>query len=140
MQVLLKRIYMPPCTVGSLFIDGKFHSHTLELVWKDNKRRESCIPEGEYELKKYRRLSGKMAIEVCGVPNRTAILFHAGNDATQDQDGADTQGCILPNAVITMANQTVKGAASTAVTNKLFSAVFAALDRGEKVQLVVSKA
>ncbi len=138
MKIELKRQYLAQATVGDLFIDGVFHSHTLELVWKQNERRVSCIPEGEYKLRKYRRLSGKNAIEVCNVPNRTAILIHAGNDATQDEDGADTQGCILPNAVVTLANQQVKGSASTAVTNKLYGAVFEALKRGEEVVLKIS--
>lgn len=138
MNLLIKRDYTKDCTIGHLFINDIFSSQTLELPWKDNKRNISCIPEGEYEVKRYRRLSGKMALEVFRVPNRTAILFHAGNDATQDEDGADSQGCILPNTTVNLTKGKYRGVASTVATNKLFKAVFAALDKGEKVMLKIT--
>jgi hypothetical protein len=139
MKITLKRDYLKDCTVGHLLIDGVFHSQTMELPWKENQRRISCIPEGEYELKRYRRLSGKMSIEVYKVPNRTAILIHAGNDATQDENGADTQGCILPNTTIAITKGKVRGSGSIVATNGLYKQIFAALDKGETVKLIVCK-
>ncbi len=137
MKITLKRDYLKDCTVGDLFIDNTFHSATMELPWKDNQRSISCIPEGEYELKRYRRLSGKMSIEICKVPNRTAILIHAGNDATQDENGADTQGCILPNTLVTKTKGKWRGSGSIVATNTFYKKVFAALDKGETVKLIV---
>ncbi len=91
----LNRSYHKSATTGTLR-DGFFAiCKTMELAWHDNKRMISCIPEGTYELKKYRRTSGVWALEVRNVPNRTAILIHKGTDATPDENGADTLGCIL---------------------------------------------
>ena len=139
MKITIKRDYLKDCTVGHLLIDEVFHSQTMELPYKDNKRSISCIPEGEYELKRYRRLSGKMSIEVCKVPNRTAILIHSGNDATQDEDGADTQGCILPNTTVTITRGRLRGSGSIVATNNYYKKVFAALDKGETVKLFITK-
>jgi len=139
MKITIKRDYLKDCTVGHLFIEDNFHSQTMELPWKDNQRSISCIPEGEYELKRYRRLSGKMSVEVCKVPNRTAILIHAGNDATQDEDGADTKGCILPNTTVTITRGRLRGAGSILATNGLYKQIFGALDKGETVKLFITK-
>lgn len=68
---------------------------TLELPWKDNQRRVSCIPDGDYTCKavKGRKTSGGLYIpftyEVLGVPGRDGILLHVGNTIT------DSEGCIL---------------------------------------------
>lgn len=68
---------------------------TLELPWKGNQRRISCIPDGEYscQITKGRKTSGGMFVpttyEVLNVPDRSGILFHVGNTAS------DSEGCIL---------------------------------------------
>ncbi|MGV7234622.1 MAG: DUF5675 family protein [Nitrosomonadaceae bacterium] len=53
---------------------------TLELPWKDNKARESCIPDGKYTCKftyspKYKR---NMYL-IDKVPNRSGIRIHSAN-------------------------------------------------------------
>lgn len=65
---------------------------TLELGWKNNQRRVSCIPSGAYTVKK--RYSKKYAwhLHVQDVPGRDWILIHHGNFYT------DILGCILPGA------------------------------------------
>lgn len=63
---------------------------TLELPWKNNERNESCIPAGEYLVKKTRSITFGECFEVTNVENRSAILIHAGNYKR------DTKGCILP--------------------------------------------
>jgi len=80
--------------------DKLFECKTLELPWKDNRVRESCIPPGPegHESSAY-SLAHRGASEsgnfkyhhflVEGVPNRTYILIHAGNLYTQ------ILGCIL---------------------------------------------
>ena len=61
---------------------------TLELPWLDNHPFISCIPAGEYWIK--RRWSPKLGnhLKVLDVPDRTDILIHSLNFYTQ------TQGCI----------------------------------------------
>lgn len=70
-----------------------FNCKTLELPWKDNKTRESCIPEGSYKVRiRKAEESGKFNYEhflIEDVHNRSYILFHAGNYYT------DIAGCIL---------------------------------------------
>lgn len=62
----------------------------VELPWKDNSQKVSCIPEGIYDVQK--RLSEKFGevIRVLNVTGREGILIHAGNKVS------DVQGCILP--------------------------------------------
>lgn len=84
-------------TLGELYVvrDNSivFKCATLELSWKDNQRRISCIPQGTY---KARLRSAKDSpsrsydhIHVENVPNRTWILIHSGNFHWH------IQGCIL---------------------------------------------
>jgi hypothetical protein len=63
--------------------------HTLELPWKENKRRISCIPAYTYTVKK--RWSEKYGwhLHITNVKGRTWILMHFGNFYT------DILGCIL---------------------------------------------
>lgn len=70
---------------------------TLELPWRDNKTGISCIPAGSYKCKKRATTNFGFAYEVMGVPQRSAILIHAGNSARVSDDGKrpNTQGCIL---------------------------------------------
>jgi hypothetical protein len=89
--VILERFaYSPHGTFGRLRV-GNFACYTVERPWKDNRVRESCIPEGEYALQlgRYHR-GGYPAYEVLGVPGRTLIKIHIGN--TID----DVVGCIAP--------------------------------------------
>lgn len=63
--------------------------HTLELPYRDNQRRISCIPHGKYKCVK--RVSQKYGHHwhVLDVENRSLILIHSGNFHTH------TLGCIL---------------------------------------------
>jgi len=68
----------------------KYQCYTLELPWKNNTRRESCIPDGRYLL--HHRTNEKFGahLSVTPVPNRDGILIHPGNYTSQ------ILGCILP--------------------------------------------
>ena len=84
-------------TLGEMIIiddlgEEVFSCKTLELPWKDNQQNVSCIPVGDYEVK--RRVSQKFKehFHIQDVPNRTWILIHAGNYYTQ------IQGCVLVGA------------------------------------------
>ena len=82
--------YTPQGVFGR-FILPEFECFTVEKPWLDNKPRESCIPEGQYELKlgMFNR-GGYPAYEVMNVPGRTLIKIHIGNSID------DVVGCIAP--------------------------------------------
>jgi len=78
-------------TYGVFIYDRKVICHTLELPWKGNLKNQSCIPFGQYTVKKlfgHPRLGNSFFVDA--VPDRSGILIHAGNTMR------DTQGCILP--------------------------------------------
>lgn len=81
------------CTVGTLHIQTTnlvWRCKTLELPWLDNKPGESCIPAGKYVCRRVKSSKFGETFQVCDVPGRVGILFHAGNSAPRD-----TRGCIL---------------------------------------------
>ncbi len=72
---------------------------TLELPWRDNQRRISCIPPGSYTVMKHISPSFGKCFWVKDVPGRSHILIHAGNfsGSVNPRTGKpDTLGCILP--------------------------------------------
>jgi hypothetical protein len=75
---------------GEMLIDGQ-RIYTVEKPWRGNQPSVSCIPTGAYTCKprRYNR-GGYDAIEICDVPDRTHILFHKANVASQ------LAGCIAP--------------------------------------------
>lgn len=77
------------CIFGALFLDEKEICKTLELPWRDNQKGISCIPAGEYKLSPYPSSRFGEVYIVNDVPNRTGILIHTGNTAS------DIEGCIL---------------------------------------------
>lgn len=74
-------------TNGVLYVvqDNKilFECFTLELPWKDNQRRISCIPEGEYKAIKHRSPKFGDSVWIQNVPNRNEILIHPANYVRQ---------------------------------------------------------
>jgi hypothetical protein len=96
MRAEIKRYYGQKETLGHLTVFDEnnqvaFECKTLELPWKDNQRMISCIPEGDYLVKK------RMAFEsrpydhfiLLNVSRRDSILIHTGNRYDQ------ILGCIL---------------------------------------------
>jgi hypothetical protein len=64
---------------------------TLELPWKDNQNKISCIPAGRFNAIATKRASnGKYAIWIQDVLGRSGIMIHTGNYTR------DIMGCILP--------------------------------------------
>lgn len=62
--------------------------YTVELPWVQNKKNESCIPEGVYTAELHTSPRFGPTIHVLGVPDRTEILVHPANSMT------DLNGCI----------------------------------------------
>jgi len=62
---------------------------TLELRWRNNIKKGSCIPAGLYECRRIKSPKFGETFEITRVPNRENILFHWGNTMK------DSSGCIL---------------------------------------------
>lgn len=63
--------------------------HTLELPWRDNQRRLSCIPKGVYKARKHKSPKFGDSLWLQDVSDRSEILIHRGNFYY------DILGCIL---------------------------------------------
>jgi len=77
---------------GMVFGDNNgvaFTFCTLELPWKDNERRISCIPAGVYDAILHDSPKFGRSIWIQDVPNRSEILVHNGNFVRQ------ILGCVL---------------------------------------------
>lgn len=81
-------------TIGVLLVDRKCFCWTLEPPELLNAQNKSCIPVGQYRA--IRTVSHRFGdtFKVEDVPERTDILFHAGNTVK------DTTGCILVGEII----------------------------------------
>lgn len=87
---ILKRIHDSGIsTTGVLSLDGKEVMRTLELPWKNNKSRQSCIPKGIYKVTRFNSPSKGKCFMLLNVDGRNHILIHVGNYPK------DSLGCIL---------------------------------------------
>lgn len=72
--------------------------HIMEPPWRDNRRNRSCIPLGIYDVVPHVSPRFGRCLLVTGVPDRSHILFHAGNLGGDVEKGlrTHTAGCLLP--------------------------------------------
>lgn len=129
MILFLTRTYFPDGTNGTLVYEGKFICYTIELPWKQNETRVSCIPEGKYFISKRYSTKFKWHMEIVDVKNRSLILFHPANNALRELNG-----CIAP---VTKISGPGLGLMSRKAFTKLKNLVYSALDREESVVLIV---
>ena len=129
MVVVLSRSYFPNGTNGKLESDGKFICYTIELPWKENETKVSCIPEGEYVIRKRYSRKYKWHLEVMDVPSRKGILLHPANNAQ-----SELKGCIAPVSKLSGAGL---GLMSRKAFVRLKRLVNKALDNREKVTLII---
>jgi len=131
MELILKRAYFPNGTNGAIFCNEQFICFTIELPWKENQRKVSCIPEGKFELgKRYTEKHGWHLV-VNTVPERSHILFHPANHALKE-----LEGCIAPVTVLTGIGT---GVESRKAFDKLKSLVYEAILK-ENVSIIIEKA
>lgn len=139
-------------TLGLLFVDSKFFAFTLEDKYQAVKvPKETCIPEGYYELKinatdtpltiKHREVYNKgystpwfkYHIEITGIPHFQGVYIHAGNDK------GHTEGCLLVGDDIK--NNTVFGSMqltfSTAAVKRLYDLIYPVLEKGERMWIAI---
>lgn len=96
--LLYRHQYLTPEVLGHLMIfedqstGGSkmiFECKTLELGWKNNERRISCVPSGFYNLEfEYSPKFDRNLWELKGVPNRSEAKIHVANFFRQ------IEGCI----------------------------------------------
>lgn len=85
MNVHLQRLYLTSqATIGVLCHAGVPVCYTLELPWRQNALKISCIPAGVYPCN-----AEKWSFRLPYVKDRNGILIHAGNTVN------DSRGCIL---------------------------------------------
>lgn len=79
---------------GEFWHNSKLICFSVEKPWKNNQRRISCIPDGEYEMV-FLPNGSKTFQYPCfllkSVPNRSGIMIHRANRESQ------LLGCIAPN-------------------------------------------
>jgi hypothetical protein len=131
MEIVLERVYFPEGTNGVLNLNGKEICKTIELPWRNNKARVSCIPEGKYKIRKRYSAKFKWHLELINVKNRKYILLHPANNALKELNG-----CIAPVSQITGEG---RGNESRKAFEKLKNLIFPYLENGFVVELIVTK-
>jgi hypothetical protein len=131
MDIQLIREYHPNGVNGILSLGGEKICDTIELPWRNNQRRVSCIPEGTYKIRRRYTVKFGWHCWVENVPGRDAILIHAFNDALKE-----SKGCIGPVSRITGEG---KGVFSKIALKKLMGLLAPAFDRRESVYLTIKK-
>ena len=129
MELELIRTYFPNGTNGEFFFNGNRVCSSIELAWKNNQNRISCIPEGRYELKKRYTAERGWHLILENVPGRQLILIHAANDAN-----TELQGCIAPVSILTAEG---KGSQSRNALAKINAIVFLVLDKKKQFFLTI---
>jgi len=127
--IKLKRTYFTNGTNGEIKANGKTYK-TIELPWKDNNRRISCIEEGTYQIVKRHSERFKDHLHLLDVPGRDWILIHPANDAQ-----AELAGCI---ALVEEHWDKGYGGMSANVTNEFRDYVYGLIDSGFDVYLKIT--
>jgi hypothetical protein len=121
MELEMIRSYFDEGCNGEIYHEGQRLCYTIELPWKGNRKRVSCIPEGRYQLHKRYSPRHRWHLLVAGVPGRSFILVHPANDAARE-----LHGCIAPVSQLTAAGC---GQQSREAQERLKRRVFPALEK-----------
>ena len=129
--LVLRRKYGAQGTNGTIYYNGEQICHTIELPWKNNLQRLSCIPEGRYKLVKRKYTKHGEQIGIPNVLYREAILIHAANNAMKE-----LMGCIAPVATLTGEGT---GLDSRKALSELKALVYGLWDMGGEVFLQIKE-
>jgi len=129
--LVLQRNYGAQGTNGTITYKGAHICHTIELPWRDNIQRLSCIPEGRYKLEKRKYSKHGEQVGIPAVLGREAILIHAANDAMRD-----LHGCIAPVTALTGEG---RGTDSREALSQLKALVYSLWDMEREVYLQIKK-
>lgn len=131
MDLELIRTYYADGTNGELYFDGNKICDAIELPWKNNQHKISCIPEGVYRLTKRFSPRHQWHFAVNNVPDRSDILIHSFNCAI-----GQSLGCIAP---VTKAVAPGKGIYSKAMMEKLKALLYPLMEQGNKIYLHINQ-
>src|SRR5690606_41841958 len=123
------RLYHAKGTNGKIYVDDILICDAIELPWKGNVPRVSCIPPGLYDLEMYPSSKFGMRLLVKDVLGRSGILLHPANVAL-----FELKGCIAP---VTSCIGFGRGINSRIATERVEDLARGAFNRGEKVQLQI---
>lgn len=126
-------------TIGEIIIGSDFRLECIERPWKDNQARVSCIPEGTYPLglrnspivyrtTRRRARTYEYGYEVQNVPNRTVIMLHIANTASE------LMGCIAPG----LSRGHIRTEAAVLSSGDAFDKLMAKLATRDDWQIVVT--
>lgn len=130
---LVRDVCGTECTLGKLFVDGKFGCYTVEDVVRPDGTKipgKTAIPGGRYRVVVTRSPRfGRDLPLLEKVPNFEGVRIHPGNTAD------DTEGCIIPGRV-----RTARGVAESRLAfNELFAALKAEIARRRDIWLSVTR-
>lgn len=128
MILLLKRTNKgPECTIGEMYVDGRFECYTLEDVVRADGVKisgETAIPTGEYTVDLTMSPRFKRVLPLLlNVQGFVGVRIHPGNTAD------DTEGCVLVGRT--------KGDARIGESRLAFDALFAKLSAARKAGRVI---
>ena len=150
-KLTLKRIARKATyTIGRLFVNGVYYCDTLEdtdrglrqdmpdyAILAKKVYGQTAIPAGTYRVTmavspsfgtRYRFCKGGLMPLINDVPGFSGVLIHPGNTAN------DTRGCILVGKNLVVG----KVVESQATMEPLYNQIYAACQRGEKVEIQIS--
>lgn len=131
-QLLLCRSHFKEGTNSALFYNGEFVCFMIELPWRKNFRRISCIPDGFYKVRKRYSQRFNHHFIVQGVPQRDYILIHPANYALKE-----LEGCLAP---VTNLTDIGKGSLSKKALERLFEVLENHFKKKEHIPLeIISK-
>ena len=131
LHVFIERKYYRDGTNGILYVNGTRFCNAIELPWKNNMPRKSCIPEGVYKLQGRTSEHFGKHLQVMNVPGREGILVHPANNAL-----TELKGCIAP--VTTLTGEGC-GSESRKAFEPLVERVYDAISKGDEVRLTISR-
>ncbi len=112
----------------------------MELPWRDNKPRVSCIPPGTYRAALYNSPKHGTVYMLQGVPGRSDVEIHSANFAGDTSLGwaCELLGCIAPaESIGTMAPQG-KPEQMAGLQSRAALAEFMTWANGEPIEIVIT--
>ena len=128
MKLELKRFeFKDTYTIGKFYIDGVYHSYSLEDVVRKGEKvyGQTAIPNGTYDvIIDVSTRFGKPLPHILNVPNFKGIRIHAGNTSK------NTEGCIL-------LGHTWTGKDFIGNSRSAFNAFFEKLQKAKKATITI---
>ncbi len=129
MELELVRTYYPGGTTGKILSQGSLLTYSIELPWKNNHTRVSCIPEGKYRIIQRHNDHFGAHFQLLDVPGRKDICIHPANDAV-----LELKGCIAPVSMLTGED---RGCRSREALAKIVKRTFNAFQIGDPIFLII---